>query len=374
MRLKPMAPVVVALALAAGSHAAWAQKPAYKEAPQEREAQASLYEKWLDAFQGFLVRAPVVANVLTQEVRPQPTAGAGVKAAYIRLLDSQMIDVTVYEIPSGGATRPHGHTYEEYVLVGEGSGYTDFIRGKQVQRLKWQKNAFFAVPLNVQHAHHNSGTRPVRLVSVSSLPTMVNIGGNAQYTYANSFDFRDRYRSQEQYFLQSERQKDRFVTQNFVPDIRKAATDPYPERGGTNMHWAMAANSVLATHISEFGVGTYKRAHRHRNEAIIYILNGTGYTLVWKNAGDKPQKIDWQEGSLQQVPPYWFHQHFNTGEEPVRYLAITSSAALMNLGIHDSEEQPAGDEDPAIRRLFEEELAKAKARRAGAGQTPVRKP
>jgi gentisate 1,2-dioxygenase len=350
-----------------------AQQAAYKKEPEpkkERVHRASLYEKWLDTVKGFVVRAPVVQDALTQEVRPWPELGVGIKAAYIRLLDSQMMDVTIYEIPPGKAIKPHRHTYEEYVYVASGSGYTDFTREGHVQRLKWGTDAFFATPFNVLHTHVNTGTTPVRLISITSMPTMVNIGGNAAFTYANSFDFRDRYKSQEQYFTESTKQANRFVTQSFIPNIRAAATDPYPERGGTNMHWKMGGNTMLDAHISEFEVGSYKRAHRHRNEAIIYILNGTGYTLVWQNAGDKPQKIDWQQGSLQQVPPFWYHQHFNTGTEPVRYLAITSDGVLSNLGLEDSEEQQTGDEDPAIRKLFEEELQKARAKAAGAAKQP----
>ena len=351
-----VAATVVARAGAGGQKAAYQKE--WDDAKTEKTA--SLYEKWIDTLQGFVVRAAVVEDAMTQEVRAWPELGAGVKAAYIRLLDSQMMDVTVYEVPPGKATAEHAHTYEEYLFVASGSGQTAFTRGSQVQRLKWGKEALLAIPLNVKHSHANTGTTPVRLVSITSMPTMVNIGGNANYTYTNSYDFRDRYRSQEQYFTESTRLKNRFAAVNFIPNIREAATDPYPERGGTNMHWKMAANSVLDAHISEFPVGSYKRAHRHRNEAIIYILNGTGYTLVWKNAGDKPQKIDWKQGALQQVPPFWYHQHFNTGTDPVRYLAITSDGVLVNLGLNDSEEQEQGNEDPAIRKLFEEELARTK--------------
>lgn len=343
-----------------------AQQPAYRtEPPAKRPVakRASLYEKWLETAGGFIVRAPVVRDALTQEVRPWPELGVGIKAAYIRLLDSQMMDVTIYEIPPGSAIKPHHHTYEEYVYVAAGTGYTEFTRAGRVQRLKWSDDAFLAAPFNVTHTHVNTGTSPVRLISITSMPTMVNIGGNAAFTYANNYDFRERYKSQEEYFTDSTKQANRFVTQSFIPNVRAAAVDPYPERGGTNMHWKMSANTMLDAHISEFEVGTYKRAHRHRNEAIIYILNGTGYTLVWQHAGDKPQKIDWQKGSLQQVPPFWYHQHFNTGTEPVRYLAVTSDGVLSNLGLEDSEEQQSGDEDPAIRKLFEEELQKARAAR-----------
>jgi len=63
------------------------------------------------------------------------------------------------------------------------------------------------------------------------------------------------------------------------------------------------------------------------------------------------------------VPPdRWFHQHFNVGGEPGRYLALHSprhfnmSQEAIEDPSKDQIEYP--DEDPWIRQTFEAELAK----------------
>ena len=73
------------------------------------------------------------------------------------------------------------------------------------------------------------------------------------------------------------------------------------------------------------------------------------------------------------VPPEgWFHQHFNTGPEPAKYVALKMVSRRNKLIpgkklSHVSIKKAGGsqieyeDEDPAIRAMFEEECAKSGA-------------
>jgi len=132
------------------------------------------------------------------------------------------------------------------------------------------------------------------------------------------------------------------------------------------------ANNNMKNHISEFPVGTYKKAHRHGPGAHLVLLSGTaGYSLLWtKEDRSDMMKCDWQVGSMVIVPSdNCFHQHFNSGSTRARYLALRQgdmglqtpkggapegSAKSFKEGGYQTEYE---DEDREIHEIFEKELA-----------------
>lgn len=136
--------------------------------------------------------------------------------------------------------------------------------------------------------------------------------------------------------------------------------DAFKGRGaGGHVVWVGFPNSTLSGHMSVFPAQTYKKAHRHGPGYMIVILAGEGYSIMWPEGGEKVV-IPWHEASVFVPPNRWFHQHFNTGSTPARYLAIHPPRNLN--GISESIEDRARDqieypdEDAWIRQKFEEEL------------------
>src|SRR5207244_5449743 len=77
---------------------------------------------------------------------------------------------------------------------------------------------------------------------------------------------------------------------NFVADLTNFELPEWTERGagGTsrNVQFTLA-DSTMHAHISEFGGGTYTKAHRHDAGARIFCVTGHGYSRLGK-AGDDP--------------------------------------------------------------------------------------
>ena len=150
---------------------------------------------------------------------------------------------------------------------------------------------------------------------------------------------------------------------NFFPNMR--AWDnlvPFKGRGaGGHVVWVRFPDSPVTAHMSVFPARTYKKAHRHGPGFVIVIPAGEGFSVMWPE-GHERVVIPWQEASVFVPPNRWFHQHFNLGSAPARYLAMHPPRGLSGTGerVQDPQRDTIQypDEAPWIRATFEEELAK----------------
>ena len=136
--------------------------------------------------------------------------------------------------------------------------------------------------------------------------------------------------------------------------------------GGGHIRFSMARGS-MNSHISQFPTGTYKKGHAHGPGAYVIILSGEGYSLMWPE-GEEPKRYDWEVGTLIVPPNMWFHQHFNSGTTPSRYLALKHEVVSIRnaQGVPKAwisrrvggDQIDYADEQPMIRKIFSDELAK----------------
>jgi gentisate 1,2-dioxygenase len=248
--------------------------------------------------------------------------------------------------------------FEELVFVLSGHGGTTvWIEGGKKQTFEWQEGSLFSPPLNTWHQHFNGeGDRPARFLAMTNAPTVMNLFHNPDFVFNCDYVFRDRYDGAEDYFAGgAKRLTGHFWETNFLRDVRAFELDDARERGaGGRLSALEIANNLMSAHISQFPVGTYKKAHRHGPGAHVIILRGQGYSLMWPE-GAEIRRFDWQEGSVFVPPDRWFHQHFNAGGEPARYLALKAFSESVKAGGDQIEYE---DEDPRVRKMFEETLAK----------------
>jgi oxalate decarboxylase/phosphoglucose isomerase-like protein (cupin superfamily) len=304
-----------------------------------------------------------------------PWERKGGKGAVLDIPGDQLpCDAHVVEISPGGKSEPEHHMYEEVFYVLSGRGATSvWADGEHPETFEWNQGSLFAVPLNAWYQIFNgSGSEPARYVSMTSAPPMMRLFRDEDFMWNNPFVFRSRLTGASSTFagegkLFKERHR-RVWESNFIPNAVDMGLYTWKERGagGINAEFQMAKHSVLP-HISEFPVGTYKKAHRHGPGAHLILLRGTGYSLLSKE-GEEPRMAPWKENAMVVVPEDdCVHQHFNTGTTPARYLALKPSRhglfrPTVTTGKGDVSMKQGGiqieyeDEDRKIHEIFEAEL------------------
>ncbi len=327
------------------------------------------YELFLET-EGIPVHQGVAVDDLrAAKVAPWPRLDA--KGAYVRLLGAEDTDnAYLLELDPSKSTAPEKHLFEEYffVLVGRGSCEV-WNEGEKPVSFEWQEGSLFSVPLNTMHRLHNgSGLLSARLIAVTTMPIMMNLLHNTEFIFRCPYVFRDRYDGRTEYFDGAGTlYTGRVWETNFVADVRRFQLKDWLERGagGKNIRFEFA-NNTMVSHVSEFPVGTYKKCHRHGPGYHVILLGGAGYSFMWPDGAGEWTEVSWHTGTLFVPPGRWWHQHFNTGRDPARYLAVRwggnkwkLAEYLDNQGV-DKDVSEGGnqieyeDQDPKIHRTYVE--------------------
>jgi oxalate decarboxylase/phosphoglucose isomerase-like protein (cupin superfamily) len=328
----------------------------------------SPYLRWVAAEGLDVIAAHYVPDLNTVDLRPwERRGGRGVFVNHEASRTSN--DCYVCEIPAGGSLAPQRQLYEEMILVLSGHGSTRVWNdaGAEVS-FEWQPGSIFAIPLNANHRHFNgSGSEPARFVASTNLPQVLNLYDDVEFVFGTARDFPKRFAGEPDYFAAKGEQKGLLLDTNFVADSVDLPLVEAKERGagGGHIRFAMAKGS-MNSHISQFPPATYKKGHRHGPGAHVIILSGHGYSLMWPE-GEEPRRYEWGPGALIVPPNMWFHQHFNGGTEPARYLAFKhETVSIRNAqGVPKAwisrriggDQIDYADESPLVREYFRKALA-----------------
>ena len=345
------------------------------EAPLLPWAPTTGYEQWVDA-QG----VPVVRGFHVEDLTRVATAewqGKGAAGAIIQLDGADDTNGSyVLQVDRGEATQWSRHVYEELFYVVAGHGSVELRRGDSTERREFETGAVFAPPLNVDY--RLIADAALTLYCVNSAPPVVNLFYDAAFIDANPAVLRDRNASLDpagsSYFDDRGRLWRRpdgagVWETTWVEDVNTFDLPALAKRGGDGrMVTFQLGDGALIAHISQFPSGQYKKAHRHGPGANIVILGGQGYSLLWQQDGDEPQRVDWGPNSIFVPPNMWWHQHFNSGRDAARYLALRwgSRKHLINHSYEGTlvDRRMGGnqieydEQAPLIDELFERECAR----------------
>ncbi len=342
-------------------------------APKYLWSRLSPHDLWVNS-----TGLPVHEGYFIQDgrtVKLAPWDEHGVDAAFLRLEGQQgFSEARISEMRPGANTPPSCYGFDEAVYVLEGQGITTLSApdGSNKRSFEWQKHSLFLIPRYARHQFANtSGQKPARLLHYNYLPLAMAANPDPAYHLVNTYDD-GRVLSDASLYSEAKISAGDEMSPgmscwsgNFFADMRAwDKLDPFRGRGagGSAVFIRFPASPVWA-HMSVFPARSYKKAHRHGPGVLIVIPTGEGFSVMWPEGAEKVF-IPWQEGSIFVPPDQWFHQHFNLTESPARYLAL-HSPYHFNITA-EAVKDPARDqieyteEDPAIRKYFETELAKRK--------------
>ena len=349
--------------------------------------QKTAYFKWM-ARQGI----PVIDGYGVEDVREiatSPWARTGGNAAFVNLYGMEGVTgMYIGEIPAGGALEPERHFYEEVICILEGQGATEIWQdGGRKQMFEWGPWGLFAPPLNSWHRLLNGGRTPVKFLAVTNAPVVMDVIHNEEFIFNCPYNFSDRYSGADGFFNQGLKRYESGMQHiwetNFITDIQSATVDKREEKGaGVSItQFELAGNSLIG-HLAQWPAGRYHKAHFHGPGAILLGLQSSGFVLLWsKELGIRPfaagrdedvVEIKWKAGSVYCPPGGWFHQHFNTGSQSARHLALRYGSRIHPIGFKIADKRSEdgvyidvnkggtlieyADEDPHIRRHYEEKL------------------
>ena len=382
---KHFPPVLLILALLLGGNIALAQDnfPFQPDSEYQERGKTTAYERFLER-ENIPVYTGWAKQMYTAPVKPWKRHGTGVSGAYANLEGTGgSVDNWVMEIAPGATSKPVRHMYDENLLVLSGEGETHIWREAAPEKkavIRWKKGTLFVPPLNTWHQHFNKGSEPARIVAETTLPLILDIYRSNDFVFNNPFDFPERYNSEPDYF-------DPENSVNYGPTtdhhslsvvnlVRNVWTTRLFNAGqgykDIDRHFNMSESSI-GSHVEQFPVGTYERAHYHNAGATIVLLTGTGYSLLWPSSvsdtpwkdgkGDQVHRTNWESGVLFVPPTNWYHQHFNNGKEPARFIRLgsppgTESHPIGAEGLKSGNTQLSfKDEDPYVRELLAQEMA-----------------
>ena len=328
------------------------------------------YTRWIEKEGLDIIDGLYVPDLNTLELKPWARRnGSGIFINHDASRTSN--DCYVCEIGPGDELTTQRQLYEEMIMILSGRGSTTVWNdaGQKVS-FEWQAGAMFSIPVNTWHQHFNgSGKDKVRFVAVTNLAPILNVFEEPDFIFNTAYDFKSRFSGESDYFAPKDKMSGLLLETNFVADVVNLPLIEAKERGAGGGHIRFnLAKSSMNTHISQFPVGTYKKAHAHGPGAHVIILAGEGYSLMWPE-GEEPKRYEWHPGSMITPPNMWYHQHFNKGTTPARYLAFKyEGVAIRNaqgvpkawisrrIGGHQID---YADESPQVRTTFAEALAES---------------
>ncbi len=258
----------------------------------------------------------------------------------------------------GWKTLGHRHTVEAVIYIKQGKGYS-IVDGK---RYDWEPGDFICVPYFAWHRHVNESDVEMHYMACTSqhLSRALGVAVYEDERYPEYWVFAQKSEEAMKGLVPggsevpppvtpppSKQSTDSLDSRLYEEQLYYSANEEMRRRAGKVMvkgkdikfnetRMGYISHIVdprigfhvkqMSTLMAEIPAGGKSGAHRHLYEEIEYVLSGKGYSII------EDKRYDWKPGDAFSIPMFGWHQHFNTGDEPARFLVHTSRPAMENLG------------------------------------------
>ena len=258
------------------------------------------YLNWVKA-EGAPIHEGAALDLLALDVKPW--ARFGMKGAVCHI-DGRCDYLTafLFALDAGQASAPVRHTYEDvfYVLSGNGETQITLSDGYEIT-IEWGEKKLFAVPINAT-ARHKAGSSGARFVALSDFRYLMGLYRNEAFLFGNTSPLHGRQK--------------RAVDAGLVVDPMQA-----PVSADELKPLALADLSV-GVDLTTIGAKSSTLARRQMQGRHILGVDGQGFSLSFSNQTSDIRRVDWRHGMLFGLKGMQFHQHFNAGSAPARFVAV----------------------------------------------------
>ncbi len=115
--------------------------------------------------------------------------------------------------------------------------------------------------------------------------------------------------------------------------VRKPETDAFSATRKHEVHVVDLPSRTLSMTFGALKPLQGSGLHRHNYETIIYIISGSGFSMIGQT------RVTWMAGDAIYIPVWQWHTHINTSETAeATYIACENTPLLQTLGIALREE------------------------------------
>jgi len=119
-----------------------------------------------------------------------------------------------------------------------------------------------------------------------------------------------------------------------VRQLEKQKNSAYSEERQCSVSISDIPSYTIGVDITTIDPSSNDRKHRHSYETMIFVLEGRGYSIV------EEERVEWEAGDSLHIPPWAWHQHFNTDpEKEAKFLSGTNAPLLQSIGDIDRREE-----------------------------------